>query len=129
MSNYNEQIIDHFTHPRNMRRLLRPDVQAEAVNPCCGDRLNLYANVVNGRIAKCTFLAYGCAAAIAVGSLLTEALAGKHIDELIGFREEEVAKLAGGLDPGQRHCAALGEEGLRRLVRNYRAVRPKGALR
>src|SRR5262249_39005969 len=127
MSSYSRRIIDHFTHPRNMGKLAGPDVQAEAVNPCCGDRIRFYARVVNDRVAKCTFLAYGCAAAIAVGSLLTEAIAGKPVDELNGFGEEKVAKLA-ELHPGQRHCAALGNDALRELARNYRVLRAKGAV-
>jgi nitrogen fixation NifU-like protein len=111
-----------------MAALPDADVTAEATNPCCGDRLRLYARFDGGRVAACTFLAYGCAALIAVGSLLTEAVRGRPVDELAAFDEGRVAELAGGLSPGQRHCAALGRDALHALLTTYRAARPKGAL-
>jgi nitrogen fixation NifU-like protein len=126
--NYSPQVIDHFSNPRNMGALPNADVTAEAANPCCGDRIRMYANACGGRIAECTFLAYGCAAALAVGSLLTEALVGCDIDDLIRFDEDRIAELAGGLEPRQRHCAVLGRDVLHALARNYRVSCPKGAL-
>jgi nitrogen fixation NifU-like protein len=126
--NWSPQVIDHFSNPRNMGALPDADVTAEAANPCCGDRIRLYARVCDGRITDCTFLAYGCAAALAVASLLTEAVAGRDIDDLASFDEDRVAALAGGLGPGQRHCAVLGRDVLHALARNCRASCPKGAL-
>jgi nitrogen fixation NifU-like protein len=104
------------------------DVIAEAANPCCGDRIRLYANVCGGRITECTFLAYGCAVALAVGSLLTEAVVGRDIDDLAAFDEDSIAELAGGLGPRQRHCAGLGRDVLQSLARKYHDSCPKGAL-
>jgi nitrogen fixation NifU-like protein len=104
------------------------DVTAEVVSPCCGDRARLYACVKNGRITKCTFLAYGCAACIAVASILTEAVVNKQITELGQFDEGTVAELAGGLGPRQRHCATLGRDVLHALAREHRSLRLHGAL-
>jgi nitrogen fixation protein NifU and related proteins len=126
--NYSPRVVEHFSRPRNMEALPDADLTAEATSACCGDRLRLYARVDGGRVAACTFLAYGCAALIAVGSLLTEAVVGRPVDELARFDEGRVAELAGGLTPGQRHCAALGKDVLNALVATYRAGRPKGAL-
>jgi nitrogen fixation NifU-like protein len=126
MRNYSAQVIDHFTNPRNLGTLPDPDVTAEAANPCCGDCIRLQARVSGGRIVACTFLAYGCAAALAVGSLLSEAVASRDIDELVGFDEAGVAELAGGLGSAQRHCATLGKDALHTLARNYRAGHTKG---
>jgi nitrogen fixation NifU-like protein len=123
---YSPRVVDHFMNPRNLGALPDADVTAEAANPCCGDRIHLYARVRDGRVAECSFLAYGCAAAAAVGSLLTEAVVGKRADDLAGFDEGRVAALAGGLSPGQRHCAALGKQVLQALARAWRAGRPKG---
>jgi nitrogen fixation protein NifU and related proteins len=123
---FSPQVVDHFTNPRNLGALLGADVTAVAANPCCGDRIHLYARVQGGRVVACTFLAYGCAAAVAVGSLLTEAVTGRPIDGLAAIDEGRVAEWAGGLQPGQRHCAALGRDALHALVRNYRAARPEG---
>ena len=128
MRNYSPQVIDHFSNPRNMGALPDADLIAEAANPCCGDRIRLYANVCDGRITECTFIAYGCAVALAVGSLLTEAAGGRDIDELEQFDEDGIAQLAGGLRPAQRHCAVLGRDVLHALARKYQASCPKGAL-
>jgi len=106
-----------------------PDAMAAVANPCCGDRLHLYARVIDGRVSGCSFLAYGCAPSIAVGSLLTEAVFGREVEELAGFDEQWVAELAGGLTPGQRHCAGLGKDALRALVDNYRATHQKGVIK
>ena len=126
MRNYSSQLIEHFSNPRNMGALSDADVIAEAANPCCGDRIRLYANVCGGRITECTFLAYGCAVALAIASLLTEAVAGQPLDALAGWDEGRLGALAGGLSPGQRHGATLGKDVLHALVCNYRAACPKG---
>jgi len=126
---YSARVVDHFTDPRNMGLLPDPDAESAVANPCCGDRLHLYARVRDGRIAACSFLAYGCAPTIALGSLLTEAVAGREVDELAGLDEDWVAGLAEGLVPRQRHCADLGRDALHSLVRSYRAAHPKGAFR
>jgi nitrogen fixation NifU-like protein len=126
MRTYSAQTVDHFTNPRNMGQLPRPDVMAEVTNPCCGDRLSLSAHVRDGRIVACKFLAYGCATTIAVGSLLTEAIVGTPIDHLDHFDESHLVALAGGLSPGQRHGATLGKNVLEKLAGNYRVAFPKG---
>jgi nitrogen fixation NifU-like protein len=116
MSNWSARVVEHFTNPRNLGALPGADVTAEAANPCCGDHIRLYARFRGGRVAACSFLAYGCSAALAVGSLLAEAAIGKRADELAAFDEEGVAALAGGLAPGQRHCARLGSDVLHELA-------------
>jgi nitrogen fixation NifU-like protein len=128
MRNYSPQVIDHFTNPRNQGTLPDPDATAEAANPCCGDRIRLQVRVRQGRIVACTFLAYGCAVALAVASLLSEAVTGRSIDALTDFDEARVEELAGGLRPGQRHCAALGKDVLHALAANYRSRHTKGDL-
>jgi nitrogen fixation NifU-like protein len=128
MLSYSKQIIDHFTNPRNLRVLEHADVTAKVVHPCCGDRLHFYARVLADRIKECTFLAYGCAASIAIGSLLAEAITARQIDDLACLDEDWVAELAGGLNPDQRHSATLGKDVLQSLVHNYRAARSEGGM-
>jgi nitrogen fixation protein NifU and related proteins len=124
MRRYSPAVVDHFTNPRHLGRLDRPDVSAEVANPCCGDRLRLEARLHEGRVAACAFLAHGCAATIAIGSLLTEAIAGQTVEQLAGHDEGWIANLAGGLPPSQRHCAVLGRDLLQALVRHAK----KGVL-
>jgi nitrogen fixation protein NifU and related proteins len=123
---YSATVIDHFSNPRSLGPMAHPDATAEVASPCCGDRLRLEARIVDGRVAACAFLAYGCAPAIAVGSLLTEAVAGRALGDLAGFDEAGVAGLAGGLTPHQRHCALLGRDAVRALVENYGSTHPEG---
>src|SRR5215468_5003317 len=118
MPNYSPTIVAHFTNPRNLGRLDNPDVIAEAANPCCGDRLRLEVRMTGDQIAASAFLAHGCAATIAVGSLLSEAIIGEGLAQVAGHDETWVAELAGGLQPSQRHCATLGKDLLQALVRN-----------
>jgi nitrogen fixation NifU-like protein len=89
-------------------------------NPVCGDQIHLFARFREGRVAGCTFLAYGCAASLATASILTESVHGLHIDEIAKINEERVIELAGGYTPSQMHCAHLAMEVLAALVRNYR---------
>jgi nitrogen fixation NifU-like protein len=128
VGNWSAQVVEHFTSPRNLGALPGADVTAEAANACCGDRIRLYARVRAGRVAACSFVAYGCAPALAVGSLLTEAAVGQGFDDLTAFDEERVADLAGGLTPGQRHCARLGSDVLHALARACRSACPEGVL-
>ena len=118
MRRYSPTVVEHFTNPRHVGRLDDPDVVAEVANPCCGDRLHLEARLREGRITECAFLAHGCAATIAIGSLLAEAITGQTIEQLAGRDEDWVASLAGGLHPSQHHCAVLGKDLLHALVRN-----------
>jgi nitrogen fixation NifU-like protein len=127
MSGFSPRIVDHFTNPRNLGELDRPDATAAVANRCCGDRLHLYARVTEERITACTYLAYGCAACIALGSIVTEVVTGKSIGELATLDEHQLDALAGGLSPGQRHCATLAKDVLHALVTHYRATHPKGA--
>jgi nitrogen fixation NifU-like protein len=120
MRRYSPAVVEHFTNPRRLGRLDAPDVIADVANPCCGDRLHLEARVREGRIAECAFLAHGCAATIAVGSLLSDAIIGQTIAQLAGRDQDWVAGLAGGLHPSQRHCAVIGKDLLHELVRNSR---------
>jgi nitrogen fixation NifU-like protein len=128
MNGFSPCIVDHFTNPRNLGELEHPDVTAVVANPCCGDRIHLSARVTEETVTECRYLAYGCAACIAVGSILTEAVTGKPLAELTALDESRLAALAGGLSPSQRHCAVLAKDVLHTLVNRYRATHPEGAL-
>jgi nitrogen fixation NifU-like protein len=120
MSNYSSRIIEHFTDPRNMGEMPLADLGAEVRNPVCGDQIRLFARVRDERIAACTFLAYGCAAAIGTASILTEAIQGRTIEELAAVQASDVIEMVGGLSPSQRHCAQLAREVLMSLALSYR---------
>jgi nitrogen fixation NifU-like protein len=120
MSNYSPLIIDHFSNPRNMGEMSTADIDAEVRSPVCGDQIHLFAQVRDDRIAACSFLAYGCAAAIGTASILTDAIQDRMLEELAAIQAADVVELVGGLSPSQRHCAQLAQEVLGSLVYAYR---------
>ena len=124
MNRYSAKIIDHFMNPRYLGELPRADAIAEAANRCCGDRIRLFVRLRGRRIVESSFVAYGCAVALAVGSLLAEAIRGRDLEELQKLDEEWVAQLAGGLAPAQRHCVTLGHDVLHALADNAKGEHP-----
>ena len=117
---YNATVIDHFKNPRNVGILPDPDGQGYAENSVCGDAMTLYLRVADGRIAEAKFRTFGCAAAIAASSALTEMLRGRSLDEALQIRKEDVAGALGGLPPTKLHCSVLAEDAVRAAVADYR---------
>jgi nitrogen fixation NifU-like protein len=110
---YSAQLLDHFEHPRNAGDLYHADARVRVENPACGDILELSIKVVGERIAEARFLAKGCVPAMACGSLITEMIAGKTIQEARGISKEDVVKEIGGLPSASGHAAQLAVDALR----------------
>lgn len=110
---YSEVFNDHLENPRNAGELTDANAMGEETNPVCGDRLRLSLRVRNGRIEAVGFLAYGCAPTLACGSLLTELLEGKTVEEALRLARKDVADGVGGLPSRKQHAAALAIETLR----------------
>jgi NifU-like protein involved in Fe-S cluster formation len=120
VSDYSSRLIDHFSNPRNIGALEDADARAVVKNAFCGDQIHISVRLLDDLIVECGFLAYGCAASLATGSILTEAIRGMHIDDVGKVDERRVAEWAGGYSPGQMHCAQLAKELLGSLARNHR---------
>ncbi len=90
-----------------------------AENAACGDLLELYLSVQGDRVNRATFKSFGCAAALAAGSVLTELLKGLALDQVQGVRREAVAMALGGLPPMKMHCAVLAEQAAQSAWRDY----------
>lgn len=117
---YSAAVLDHFKNPRNAGELLNASATVEVSNPVCGDVLQLAARVEGGRISEVRFKAKGCVTAVACGSYLTEALAGKNIPEAGEITAEKISEALGGLPPATLHAAQLAVDALRELLRNTR---------
>jgi nitrogen fixation NifU-like protein len=117
---YHPIVMDHFTHPRNMGEMENADGVGEAKNPVCGDTLRLFIKVETGRIIDATFLAFGCAGAIAASSITTEMIRGKGIEEVLKITRQAVSEALGGLSPTKVHCSALAEAAIKAAVSDYR---------
>ena len=129
-SNYNQKIIDHFTHPHNVGEIKLADGVGEVGNPMCGDMMKLTIKVGKNSKGKeiiedIKFKTYGCAAAIATSSMITELAKGKTLDEAIKITREDVAEELGGLPEIKMHCSNLAADALQAAVKNYRSKENK----
>jgi nitrogen fixation NifU-like protein len=110
---YSPQLLDHFEHPRNAGELTDADARVRVENPACGDILELSIRVVDGRIEEVRFLAKGCVPAMACGSLITEMISGKTMQEANAIGREAVAREIGGLPAASGHAAQLAVDAVR----------------
>jgi len=113
---YSERLLEHFQHPRNVGELDDADIRVEVSNPICGDILRLTARVERGRIVEIRYLTRGCTASIAVGSALTELLAGRSAAEAAAIGRDDIEQAVGGLSNESKHAAALAIDGIRAVL-------------
>jgi nitrogen fixation NifU-like protein len=120
-SGYSPVVIDHFQNPRNVGELPDANAQASVTNPVCGDVLQLMLKIADGRIAEARFKTFGCEAAIAASSVLTEMIKGKTLMEAHGIAPDRITQALGGLPKVKLHASALAEEALKEALEQYGA--------
>lgn len=126
---YSDMVMDHFRNPRNMGRLRDADGVGRVGNPVCGDVMEMFIRVRDGRISGISFQTFGCVAAIATSSMITELAMGKTLGEAQGMGRDDVARALKGLPPIKMHCSNLASEALHAAIRDYyRRKRVHGAL-
>jgi nitrogen fixation NifU-like protein len=118
-SQYSEEVLDHFKNPRNAGEIKNPNGVGHVGNPVCGDIVELYITVANGIIVDAKFRTFGCAAAIATSSMLTEMVKGKSIEEALKISNKAVVEALGGLPPIKMHCSVMAEEALEAAINDY----------
>jgi len=111
--------MDHFLNPRNVGEITDPSGVGTVGNPVCGDVLRLYIKVENGIIVDAKFKTFGCGAAVATSSMVTEMIKGKPISEALKITNRAVAEALGGLPPIKMHCSVLAEEALKKAIQDY----------
>ena len=116
---YSETVMDHFMNPRNVGVIENPDGYGKVGNPVCGDLMEIFINVKDGRINDIKFRTFGCGWAIAVSSMVTEMAKGKTLDEAIKITRNDVAEELGGLPPQKMHCSNLGADALHAAIKDY----------
>ena len=118
---YSPAMLDHFQNPRNSGELPPPAVTVEVSNPACGDILRLSVRLEKGRLRDVRFKAKGCVAAIACGSLLTELIHGKTLEEAERASAFRIARRFGGLPPESGHASILAEDALKAFFKVVRS--------
>ncbi len=116
---YNEKVMDHFNNPRNVGELIDANGIGTVGNPVCGDVMKMFLKIENDTIVDIKFKTFGCGAALATSSMVTEMVKGKSIAEALKVTNKAVAEALGGLPPKKLHCSVLAEEALRSALKDY----------
>lgn len=122
---YSEKVIEHFKNPRNQGSIKDADAVGELGNPVCGDVMKIYLKIEDDKIEDIKFETLGCAAAIAVSSVMTEMVKGKTLEEAEKLSKDKVVKELGGLPKIKVHCSALGVDALKKAITKYRDFKNK----
>ncbi len=116
---YSGKVMEYFLNPRNVGEIEDADGVGTVGNPVCGDIMRLYIKVDGGKIVDAKFKTFGCGAAIATSSMVTEMIKGKPIDEALKITNEAVAEALGGLPKIKMHCSVLAEQALKAALDDY----------
>ncbi len=116
---YSQKVIDHFTNPRNVGEIEDADGIGEVGNPVCGDMMQLFIKVRDGKIADAKFKTFGCCAAIATSSMMTELIKGRTLSDLKEITNKVVTEALDGLPKVKLHCSVLAEDALKAALKDY----------
>ncbi|HUW67370.1 MAG: Fe-S cluster assembly scaffold protein NifU [ANME-2 cluster archaeon] len=117
---YSEKVMEHFSNPRNVGEIEDADGIGEVGNPVCGDMMTIYIKVDDGKLSDVKFKTFGCGAAIATSSMITELAKGKTIEEALEISRDDVAESLDGLPPVKMHCSNLAADGLHLAIEDYK---------
>ncbi len=118
--NYNDTVMDHFTNPRNVGEVRDADGVGQVGNPACGDIMKISLRVKDDRIEEVKFKTFGCGAAIANSSMMTEMVKGKSVGDAAALKNTDIAEALGGLPPIKMHCSSLAADALHAAIEDYK---------
>ena len=116
---YSKKVMSEFLKPKNMGKIKNPDGIGKIGNPTCGDIMWVYIKVKNDKITNIKFKTFGCAAAIATSSMITQLAKGKTTEKAKKITIKDVAKSLKGLPPLKMHCSELATEALKKAIKDY----------
>ncbi|MBI4849427.1 MAG: Fe-S cluster assembly scaffold protein NifU [Nitrospirae bacterium] len=122
---YSAKVMDHFTNPRNVGEMSDADGIGTEGNPVCGDVMKIYIKVKDDKIVDAKFQTFGCGAAIAVSSMVTEMTKGMTLDEALKITKASLAEALDGLPPQKMHCSNLGADALHKAIEDYKNKQQK----
>ncbi|MEA4883454.1 MAG: Fe-S cluster assembly scaffold protein NifU [Clostridia bacterium] len=121
---YNEKVMDHFSNPRNVGDIPDADGVGQVGNPVCGDIMRMAVKIEDGVITDIKFKTFGCGAAIATSSMVTEMVMGKSVRDALEISNKAVAEALGGLPPVKMHCSNLAADALHLAIKDYLEKHP-----
>lgn len=122
---YSKKVMEHFMNPRNVGVIEDPDGYGRVGNPVCGDLMEIFIKVKDGRIEDIKFRTFGCGAAIATSSMITEMARGKSLEEAMRITRNDVADALDGLPPQKMHCSNLAADALHAAINDYLSKKQK----
>lgn len=125
---YNDKVLDHFFHPRNVGEIENPDGVGQVGNPVCGDVMRITLRIKDGKIEDIKFKTFGCGAAIATSSIVTEMVKGLTLEEAMKVSNKAVAEALGGLPPQKLHCSNLAADALHAAIKDYYEKKEKAKI-
>lgn len=121
MQEYSNKMMDHFMNPRNVGEMEDPSGTGKVGNPTCGDIMEMYIKVEDEVIVDAKFKTFGCGAAIAASSIVTELIKGRTIARALRVSDKDVVASLDGLPAIKMHCSILGVEALQKAIKDYRS--------
>jgi nitrogen fixation NifU-like protein len=116
---YSEKVLEHFRNPRNVGEIPDADGVGTVGNPVCGDMMTIYIKVRDNRVEDVKFKTFGCGAAVATSSMITELAKGKTLEEAMRITRSDVADSLGGLPAVKMHCSNLAADALHEAIKDY----------
>lgn len=116
---YNETVLDHYNDPRNLGEIEGADGVGIYMSDYCGDITKFWVRVSGGRITEATYRTQGCAAAVACGSVLTELVRGRTVEEALRLTKDDIVSALNGLPEQKIHCSVLADDSMKDAVRDY----------
>ena len=124
---YRDYILEHYRRPHNFGVIEDPTASFEGSNPLCGDRITMQLGIADGVVERVGFTGRGCAISQASASLLTDEIKGKPVDEVAGFRADDLLDLLGiEISPARLKCAMLSHDSLQHVLEDLGAAEPQG---
>ena len=116
---YSDKVMDHFSNPRNVGEMADADAVGTVGNPKCGDIMKMFLKIRDDVIVDVSFQTFGCGAAVATSSMVTEMVKGKKIKDALNLTNKAVAEALDGLPPAKMHCSVLAEEAIKSAIADY----------
>lgn len=124
---YSDKVMDHFANPRNVGEITDADGIGEVGNAVCGDIMKVYIKVHNNRIDDIKFKTFGCGAAVATSSMMTELAKGKTLEEAGKLSKQAVAEALDGLPAHKMHCSNLAADALHAAIKDFKNKHAEGS--